>query len=339
MTFVQGGTSGASSLTSVTGPASLVGGEEYLVSPNKAKIAFTSIVFRGPPGPEGSPTLLTSELTNCNVTYDRSLPSASTLLDCPLTMPVGVEVHELAVYFDKNLELLINDTTAGIYSDPAIPSKYSATPPAGGAAFVAYTITIGDGTSRATPIRFVPPITLGEDASIFVTTDMVQTFQLMVDPGGTTLTAHPGNDPVAMAGGFTRGTSHFYSNANAIDSYRIGSVNDFHSLRIFYDSASSPVYLFSPNTCGPDGPKDAYRNPGRLGTDASKTLAWAQSGNDTSFNAYYVMAERSVIGQATDLKCLETATPPEPADSMTYASGAPPMPSPTKSISLTLLAK
>src|SRR4051794_6122820 len=95
LAFVLGGTSvSSSSLSALQSPSalagtasnnSLVSGDEYIVSPSKAKITFTSIVYKDSTGQ----TLGTSTFTDCTVTYDRSLTSGATLLDCPFTAPVG----------------------------------------------------------------------------------------------------------------------------------------------------------------------------------------------------------------------------------------------------------
>jgi hypothetical protein len=345
MHFVLGGTSMSVNPAAITSRADLVESDGYIVSPKKAKIAFTSVEFRD----QSSNKLSTSPFTNCTVTYDRTKSSGTTLLDCPVTMPVG-EVSQMSVYFDKTLQLLVSDDTTGIYSDPTVPSQYSASPPTGGAAFVPYTITIGDGTSRATPIIFASPVSIAEGSTpqLSITMDMIQTFQMRVNAGGTTLTAAMGNDPVALFGGLTTGSSRFYSNASSIESYKVGSVSNFRALRIFYDVEGNPLFLMSPNTCGPDGPKGAWASPpiggtigGWLGTDASKDLAWAQPATNTyaEYTAYYLMAESSVIGQSTILKCKATSSPPAPADGKTYASGAPAMPSPDDMTTLTLLTK
>jgi hypothetical protein len=147
------------------------------------------------------------------------------------------------------------------------------------------------------------------------------------------------------------GSSRFYSNAGSIEAYLVGSVNDFRSLRIFYDAAGKPLFLMGPNTCGPDGPKGAWASPpipgtqggfvgGYLGTDATNKLAWAQLGyNYPEHTAYYVMQDLTVVGQSTTLDCKATTSPPEPADGKTYASGAPALPTPDVSTSLTLLTK
>jgi hypothetical protein len=354
--FVQGGTSaGASPRLATEGSSSVLPGAEYIVSPRKARIKFTSVVFRDEMGKPLEASSQAGEnglpFTDCTVTYDRSMPSGSTLLDCAIDMPIG-DVHQIAVYFDKSLEVLVSDPVAGIYSDPSAPTLFTTSAPAGGADFVPYTINIGNGTTRATPIVFTTPISITAEAPprLFITTDMVQTFQMLVDGGGT-ITAHPGNDPVALFGGVSPGSSRFYSNANSIESYQVGSVNDFRALRIFFDDAGSPLFLMGPNTCGPDGPKGAWASPpiggtingfvgGWLGVDASNNLSWAQLGNTyPQHTAYYVMANVSTIGASTTLNCKATTSPPEPADGKTYASGAPALPSPDVSTTLTLLTK
>jgi hypothetical protein len=358
VSFVLGGTSGSSSpfiaglernAMGSARSASLVPGDQYIVSPRQAKITFTSVVFRSADGA----TLGTSPLSNCTVTYDRSLASGSALLDCAFTVPIG-SISQVAVYFDKTMQLLVSDTKYGIYSDPSAATLYSTTAPAGGAAFVPFTTTIGDNTtSRATPIIFAAPISVVEGSSpkLYITTDMIQTFQLVVNAGGTTLTGAGGNDPIALFGGPTPGTSSFYSNANAIDSYKVGSVNGFQSLRVFYSQAGVPLFAMrtsvSGNMCGVDnGPKGAWASPpvndigGWLGRDPSKILGWAVPlGTYSAYAAYFVMVEPAAVGQSTVLKCRATTSPPPPLDGQTYSSGAPAMPNPDAAVALTLLAK
>ncbi len=349
MHFVLGGTAPIpSSVARRTGPSALTPGDEYVVSPRKAKITFASVAFRKADGNKlGDGDL---PLTNCVVTYDRTMPSGSTLLDCPIMMPVG-EVYSLDLSFNKAMEILISDGIAGIYSDPTVASHYSTTAPAGGATFVPYTVMIGDSSpTRATPIIFASPVTIAADSTpmLSVTTDMIQTFQIAVDPSGTTLTAHPGNDPVAVFGGLSPGSSHFLSNASQIESYRIGSVNNFRSMRVFYDGNAKPLFMMSPVTCGPSAGMGVWATGtfgpgnvgGRLGTDAAGNTGWAQvAPGGMSYSAYYVMVEPTAIGQSTMVKCQATTTPPVPANGMTYASGAPDIATPDTVTQLTLLTK
>src|SRR5207237_8900562 len=128
--FVLGGTSGAAANLQGASvqSASLVAGTDYITSPRKAKITFTSVLFRDAAGE----TLGSSTFTDCSVTYDRSLQSGATLLDCPFTLPVG-DISQIALYFDKTIQLLESDATNGIYSDASVASKFSASAPAGGA--------------------------------------------------------------------------------------------------------------------------------------------------------------------------------------------------------------
>lgn len=367
MSFVLGGTSGSSSLNLAgierqgggsVQPTSLMATDEYVVSPRKAKITFTSVTFRGATGePLGE-----SSLGACTVTYDRSLASGSTLLNCPFTAPVG-DIYEIAVDYNKAIEMLVSDAAIGVYTNPSSPTGFSTSAPAGGAIFVPFTILIGgNGTTRTTPIIFPSPISIaaGSTATIYITTDMIHTFQLMVNTGGTTLsptTRGEGSEAIALFGGPTPGSSRYYSNANTTEGFKAGSVGTiaqgFASLRVFYDQAGTALFLMSPSQspqCAPEfGPKGAWATPpiaggigGWLGTDANKNLAWALPAASNSYSvyaAYFVMAERTVIGQTTVLKCKATASPPAPADGKTYASGAPSMPTPDKSVTLTLLAK
>lgn len=351
MRFMLGGTSGtivpAAGLeqqSAARASAALIAGDEYIVSPRKAKVTFTSVVFEGP---SGEP-LGTSTFSDCTVTYDRSLQSGATLLDCPFTVDTG-RVAQMRLYFDNTVQLLVSDATIGIYSDPASATKYSTTAPAGGADFVPLTITIGSGPSRATPIFFTSPIPIveGSTPQLYVTVDMIHTVKVSVNAGGTTLTAGGGNDPVALFGGLAPGTSRYFSGATTIEGYKVQGVP---SLRIFYDQAGNPLYsMIGPNFCGVDGgSKGAWASPptgakvgGWLGKDANNVIAWALPTDSTwsVYNAYYVMADQTVIGQSTSLKCKVTGSPPAPLDGKTYASGAPAMLTSDKTVTLKLLAK
>jgi hypothetical protein len=51
------------------------------------------------------------------------------------------------------------------------------------------------------------------------------------------------------------------------------------------------------------------------------------------------MTEAITVGQTTVLKCKVAAVAPPPADGKTYASGAPTITTPDKSVTLTLIAK
>src|SRR4051812_44123637 len=199
MHFILGGTSGAvvpgaelAQGAAAGQAAPLTAGTEYIVSPRKAKITFMSIQFRTTTGDGSSP----STFADCTVTYDRSLSSGSTLLDCPFTAPVG-EVTQMQLVYSTTVQLLVSDATIGIYSDPTVASKYSTTAPAGGAAFVPMTITIGgEGvTTRGLPVIFATPVTIeeGTTPTLYVTVDMIHTVQMKVNADGTTLTA-PGTN-------------------------------------------------------------------------------------------------------------------------------------------------
>jgi hypothetical protein len=322
------------------GPA-LTADDEYIATPSKAKITFTSIEYWGVDKKLG-----TSELTDCTVVYDIAAGRGSTLLECPFTVPVG-EISQLGLYFDKDLEIMISDDGVGIYTDASSSTGYVTTPPAGGATYVPYTINIGVGATRATPIVFVKPLVIEADSSptMYITLDMIHTFQLRVNAGGSTLTAHPGNDPVAVFGGLAPGASHFYSTATTLGAYKIGGGGQ--ALRIFTDAAGNPLFLMSPH-CGIDGPKGAWASPpigatvgGWLGKDSNGVIAWALPADTTytTYASYLTMEAKTDLGQTTTLNCKASASPPPPADGLTYASGAPTITSPDMTANLTLIAK
>lgn len=349
--FVLGGTTSGSHLIapeegsalheSGTGHV-LQAGDEYIVSPVKAQVTFTGIAYKDANGS----SLGSSDLTACTVTYDRTLSSGTVLLDCPFTVPTGA-IAQIAVSFSKTLQLLVDDATVGIYTDPGSPSGFSTVRPAGGAAYVPYTVQIGTGSTRATNIIFVEPfkVTANSTPKLYITMDMIHTIQLKVDSGGTTLSSNGSSDPVAIFGGPTPGSSAYYSGASSADGYPVRGVP---TLRIFNDASGNPLYAFiGPEFCGSDGgPKGALASPpapggvgGWLGKDANNVIAFAlaQNGSYSPYNSYYVMPARTVVGQSTTLSCVATASPPPPADGKTYASGAPAMPTPQTISSLTLL--
>jgi hypothetical protein len=351
MRFILGGTSGSAAPGAIRAGtnravAALLPGTEYIVSPRKAKITFTSVNFTTVTG-DGSGA---STLADCTVTYDRSLASGSTILDCPFTAPVG-DITSMQLFYSTTVQLLVSDATVGIYSDPTKSTGYSTTAPSGGAAFVPLTITIGGAgsTTRGLPVFFATPVTIAEGTTpvLYVTVDMIHTVQMMVNADGTTLTAPGTNDPVAVFGGLSPGSSRYYSGAPTAEGYKVQGVP---SLRLFYDQAGKPIYsMIGPNFCGVDGgSKGAWSSPpigatvgGWLGKDVNNVIAWAlpTTSDWTVYNAYYVMAEQNTVGQTTVLKCKVTASPPAPADGKTYASGAPVLLNPDKSVTLTLLAK
>lgn len=339
-TFVLGADAGTPAL-SLDETASVAPGDQFIVSPSKAMITFTSVVFRG----TGGETLGTSDFENCVVTYDRSLKSGASLLDCEFKVPIG-EIAELAVYFDKTVQIMVNDTTFGIYSTTSSPTQYSTSAPSGGAELVPMKITIGAGTSRATSIVLSKPIAITADMTprLYITTDMIHSIQLEVDDGGTTLSLAGSNDPIALFGGLTQGYSLYYSGATTIEAIKVQGTP---SLRIFYDQENNPLYLMG-TTCGVDGPKGAHASAptgtkigGWLGKDSTNKLAWALPTDSSyaKYAAYFVMAEQTNVGQSTTLYCKATDSPPSPVDGKTYGSGVPAMESPTSSTVLNLLAK
>jgi hypothetical protein len=350
MSFVLGGTgAGMNAHAGGTTEGSLTPNDEYLISPRKAKITFASMAFREQDGTKlGGGEVM---FTNCQVTYDRSLDAGATLLDCPINIPVG-EVAAIDINFNKAMQVLISDPTAGIYSDPAVASKYSTTEPSGGAQFVDYTIMIGDSSpTRGAQVVLSSPVTIAEGTmpQLYVTTDMVQTFQLRVNNDGTSLTPHMGNDPVALFAGLTAGTSRFYSNSGQLESYKIGSVQSgYHELRIFFDAMGKPLYLMTPLLCGGQGPRAAWASPpigatigGWLGKDTNGNISWALPvANDYAmYRAYMTFVDTDTVGNTVTVNCKASASPPPPSDNKTYASGAPAMPSPDVSTPLTLITK
>ena len=84
---------------------------DWLVSPNQGRVTFSFIEFIA----EATTERVT--LSDCIVTYDRAAASLSELLTCPFEVPAGTYVG-LNISFLSTFDVLIDDTTNGIYSDP-----------------------------------------------------------------------------------------------------------------------------------------------------------------------------------------------------------------------------
>jgi hypothetical protein len=344
-TFVQG----ASSVTTLAASAkkirprsgfALTPGDQYLVSPNQAKITFVSIEFDDTSGS----TISSSDLTGCVVTYDRGLSSGSSLLDCPFTVPVG-QIGQIVVRYSNNVQILVNDTTTGIYSHSGSTTGFNTT--AASPDFVNIRVNAGaDPDVRISPIIFPTPITVaaGSTPQIFITTDMIHGTELEVASNGTDLAPAGTEDPVALFGYTTKGKSLYFSEDTTIESVKIGK----NSVRVFEDAAGNPLFLFGFTCAVGNLPVNAWATPpigqtigGWLGKDAAHVISWALPTDTTwgTYSTYFTMAEQTAIGGTTTVNCKATTSPPPPADGQTYASGAPAMSSPTTSTVVTLLGK
>src|ERR1043165_2604988 len=88
----------------------------WVVSPDKVKATLVSISYTEAPsgGGPGDNAMLTS----CQFEYTRSANANASLLDCPFDIAPGT-YKGFGISISTTYELLIDDATNGLYTDPA----------------------------------------------------------------------------------------------------------------------------------------------------------------------------------------------------------------------------
>ena len=344
---LQGATTMKTTATFVAG-SGLAAGNWY-VSPDKVKVKLTRINFAG----TTQQTSTGVDFTDCVVTYDRARPTLSSLLDCPFTIAPGT-YNSMNLFLDPTPEVLISDATNGLYTDPGVPSKLSATAPAGGASFVPVPVTLGAGFE----VFFAAPLVVtDEPVSLSIVIDAVQTVQIRLSGGATPAFSDyfPAYVFPSVGGA---GKPQYYTSAGTADTYDDTTVLA-NIIRFYYEPSGAPNYSVfqqrgmslmgcaggahgigayaadnrttTPNT-------DGSRPGGWLGLDSTNTMCWVYAADQTfsTYASYLTMRKAANVGDSTTLNCLDTATPTPPT-SGTYATGCPAI-TPAVSVPLTLVA-
>lgn len=349
------------SATSLLAPAD----GNWNLSPNQAKITFTRVDFVNSSGS------ISATLNNCEVTYDREKVSGSNLLDCSFTLNISVEDGSTSsfrgeyggiyIYYKRTLQLKIRDTTNNIYTDLGTATYLSTTEPAGGAAFVNY--TMGGGSSEqdiSSQIYLQTPFVVqeGETPSIKIVTDMNHTIMAQVSGGIPSFQTNSGQAPVQLMAvpSANSAGNEFYSNASTLDGFHQSGAGETY-VRVFYiDNAPafvvtngyingcadgngiSQAYAMNPATA-PAQNAEGYKAGGYLGL-SSGILAWAfpTSWLWTQYSGIYKLEKKTTIGSSAQFECAATSTVPAPSSGNTYESG-PPTFTPITTLTLSLLAK
>src|SRR5258708_4521712 len=129
------------------------------LSPDQAKVIVSAITLLSADGRHDQ----RAALTNCAPTYSRTQGSGVELLNCPFELPAGT-YQGVALDLQPTAQVLFNDPVNGFYSHPSAATLISATPPAGGAAFVSYTPSTGSALNNGVFTlsgRFTDPFGLG----------------------------------------------------------------------------------------------------------------------------------------------------------------------------------
>jgi hypothetical protein len=341
------------------GPTPRIADGHWALSPDQARVTVDSLTFQGATAGDVQAVML----TNCKPTYVRDQPSLSTVLDCPFMIPAGTYVG-MGVAVAATFDVLVDDATAGLYTDPAAATKLSTTAPAGGAPFVSITVATGSGTngelSQQTffshPVTLTPTGSVGGDdggaevgVTVDVAVDLTHTIFANVSGGSASFdTSLPLPAVQLMASLEGAGHVQLYSASGTAGSALMPGPtdDDTSSVRVFFDGSGAASYEFHPTL----GPSQAWNaNPaggtgnragGYLGVDGSGTLCWAipQDYTYAQYAGICELATVSTIGATTTLRCATTTTVPPPTSGDTYASGCPTLTNPT-STTVTLIAQ
>ena len=318
------------------GTANIADGR-WLLSPDSAKITFKEISLLG-----AGTNIQAVPLSNCEVTYTRTSSAGTQLLDCPFEAPPGTYLG-VGVQLQRISQILISDSTNGLYTDPASSTRLSTSMPAAGAAYVEFRPpgpggTTGDfsqGGYFAAPFDF--GTTPGASTDVYIATDMFHTVYANVAGSTATLDETLPVPPVLVVPSVgAAGREEFYtSTGTALDVMGGGPTeNDIYSVRISYPPTSDqPFTSFSPyaGQAFPRDPAtsevypDSCKRGGYLGLDPSGVVCWAMPADCqyTTYSRLCRLTQQAAIGNTTTLECETRTTVPPPTSGETYASGCP----------------
>jgi hypothetical protein len=331
----------------------------YRLSPSRMTFSITGVGLV-PAGASGSDVhVKIHSLSDCTASYDRSQGSLAVMTDCAVEAPTG-SFGGIVLQYDPTYTVVMDDSEAGIYSDPSAPGGLTTTLPAGGAK----PIQVTDQNQVTLPGQivtyFTTPLTIAEGSTpqLYVVFDPTH-WMVATLSGGSFAAGAPrmsGNPPIVPAAS-AFGKAALYTNIGTTMSYRSDgcSGNSCESLLFLYGDATTPVSVTwqDHDICTPMGgsPVVAFNGNGTLwgtcgmlGLDAQENLAWvspagfsSSSGAVTGYTGVYSMPALSSLGETTSLAYKCTTTVPQPAAGTNYSSGAPAF-TPDGTLSLTLLA-
>jgi hypothetical protein len=316
------------------------GDGNWTVSPNKMRLTLTEVQLTTSATGIGGGAR--AQLTDCVIETDLAQPGLAALVDCPFTVEPGTYAG-FGLSFNGTYEVLIDDPTNGLFTDPAAGTKLRTdTAPANGAQFV--TVTSGDvfGANGALPA----PVTIngGDAVSLSIVISSLQFMKVTVASGTASFGWFGDGNP------FRPGMTASFGDVAKLGYYvrqEIGTalsrnisagspVNGVTSVGVFYATTTAPTFIGmdlngEPSGCAPigvafvaNGPPTGSGLGGYAGLDSSGVLGWAVPTDNTwaTYSAEFAMAEKTTIGEATTLKCRKITADPAPPGG-NYASGAP----------------
>jgi len=311
----------------------------WAISPDQARITISTLTFTDASG-QGQQ----ADLTNCVVTYVRSTPSLTRLLDCPFTIAAGTYVAVGAGILN-DFEVLVDDASNGFFTDPAAPTGIARTRPSAGGQFIHYHAhlsagafgNVGSATYLTTPLV----IDSGSAPTITLVADMIHTLYLnvIIANGAASIdTVRPAAPVELVPSAAGAGKVEFYSSSGTALNVRMPGETDAdsRSMRVFYANPPQPSYVFSPF---PDGPSQAFnispakspsfggqRAGGYLGVDGSGVLCFALPKDNFSYTQYSIVRRMSLVstlGASTVVTGQHILNAPAPISGDTYSSGCP----------------
>ena len=333
---------------------------KWVVTPNQVKVTFTAITLDGPSGGQ----MVTVD--NCEVTFDFATASLSQLLNCSIEVPAGTYT-KIGYIAEETTQVLVDDDTNGLYTDPASATLLSTTEPAGGAQFVPLTSSLGSFGGSFFLASSVE-INEGDNVDINIIGDL--THALFVEVTGGIATFDVGLWAVQQAGIHVfvslndLGKINYYSQSATGLTYRKEAIfpvdESSVDIRVYYVSAAQPTFLFlesgnvGSESCGggsvpsqasaadaSTSPEDTSGNRagGYLGLDSNGVLGWARP-QTLAWDVYvaiFAMDEAQSLGDTSTMECQDTSADPAPAGG-SFSSSAPNIASPDAQVTLTLVA-
>ncbi len=324
---------GTSAQMTPTTPGICTAAKCWFLSPDRITMTLTSI--QAGSGQGGAPE--TTITVNCPVTYDKSAPGLTQLVDCPFSLPLGT-YSTVNLYVSSTVEVLINDAVSGFYSTPA---GIVTSPPAGGAQPFSFTIGGTNTNEMQEPNTLPTPLQVaaGTPVTLSVIVNGLQSLKVAVTTGGVVLGwpgtsfTDPGRPDWAVATGSVASVA-FYSNqlVGTTGSYCVGGCPapvGIQSVNVYYGGPTTPEMVGIPinglpKGCGPFGLSWMVDARSYLGLDGAGNISWAIP-TDGTYSSYAVemqMAQVSTIGASTTLYCKNITTDPAPQGG-SFASGAP----------------
>jgi hypothetical protein len=323
----------------------------WWLSPNSGTLTITELDLKGSSGGSNAP------LTNCTPTYQRDQAELTSVLDCSFTVSAGT-YDELDISVAAAAQVLINDPTNGLYTDPSSPTGLSLTPPDGGPQAATITVASGGGNGNTIETGFATPLVVGagESFSVTILEDMIHTVFADVTSSQAAFDTSLPAPPVALlatAGDVDGGHVEYYAPSGTAGNFWMGSSgsgNETGSLRVFYGAPNEPLFVWhvqlgSSEAWAANPAKSSssgnFKIGGYLGLDSTGTLCWALP-SDYTYSTYSELCRMKVpdggLGSTTRIECQQMTSVPPPTSGDTYASGCPSL-TPTQTTPVTLVAQ